>query len=251
MAIAGAALLVLMSAVSRCGFDGCGDAGDDPASAIVFLLAGAFCLVSPVLFVPWTQSRRARVIGAAATLGIVAVGAAVAVGAPRAGSWATVDDGVPSEEEQYQLFERENAEAWVTDNPGTRIGYVSGSWTAVVTAGGGVIEIERVDAEPPTPCAYLADTYLVAEPQYHVDDEALWCERDGERWARADGTGVVGFEGGSYTLVRSGVGFSLEHAGGDRPGSTEEVAETYASLRPIYETELRAAFENQRVPQQG
>ncbi|MFN3865385.1 MAG: hypothetical protein ACK4MD_01570, partial [Demequina sp.] len=80
----GAGFLVLMSAVAKCGFDGCGDTGDDPALAVVFLLLAVLCLVSPVLLVPWVQSKRVKLLGAALTVGVATVVAAVAFGALQA-----------------------------------------------------------------------------------------------------------------------------------------------------------------------
>ena len=74
VAIAGAAYFLFAAAVEQCGFDGCGDANDDYAMSVVLLLASAFCLVSPVLFVPWAKSWRVRAVAAAVMLAIVGFG---------------------------------------------------------------------------------------------------------------------------------------------------------------------------------
>ncbi|MCB2412205.1 hypothetical protein LGT39_04995 [Demequina sp. TTPB684] len=185
-----------------------------------------------------------RVLGAALTLGIVVIGVGVAALAQRSGPSVTDAGASLSPEEQFQEFKRQNAEAWVADVPGLTIRHVYGSLTHVETAGGGLLTIERVEAPLVDPENVNAEsrplcTWLAYEGDLNEDFDS-WCVLDGDLWVRADGTAVAGYKDGSYTIVRSQEA-SWGDEDGDRPANADEVAEIYASLRPINDADLRAA----------
>jgi len=216
----------------------------------VVAMCGAFAL--GVFLGP----RWVRVAGAVAALSIVVV----SVSAVRDGTAGFDLGNGSSYEEQLARFTLLNSGTLVADAPEFEVVLVrhSGAYTAwEKTSGGGVVQISYDARQPDAdvasvyPCWALRYGRMGLKSTDAVEDFADWCVPDDEGWARTDGTGFARLRDGQYVTVKSADPEYVRFAGAPRTANPAEVALALATLRPITDDEMRAAFEasNPEVPE--
>ena len=192
-----------------------------------------------------------RVVGAFAALGVAVGSVLVLKPEPTA-----IDLNAPmSEAEQFAAFRDLTERALVSDAPGSTVARVDAPWGVValeLTEDGGVVEIYRdvyasgADIGTGDACGYLSYQYINVGSTDSTEHYADWCAADDAGWARTDGRGYVRVLDGTVVVVRSASDSDVQSAGGQRVATPSEVAQALATLRPVTDDELRAAFENQQ-----